>query len=123
MVIAVTNAAPHERLDLFEKTGAGVWEIDSKDGWVSLPELLKKLGEKDITSVLCEGGGILATSLLAEKLVDKIIFTVAPKILGSGKNAVGDIGIRELDDTVILKECEIEVIDNDIHISGYPEYK
>lgn len=122
VVIAVTDAAPKERLDLFKKSGAGIWIIDSKDGRISLAALLKKLGEKDITSVLCEGGGILATSLLAEKLVDKIIFTFAPKILGSGKNAVGGIGIGDIDNSINLKDTEVVAVGDDIIITGYPEY-
>ena len=88
-----------------------------------ISEVLEKLGERDIISLLCEGGGELAASLLRERLVDKAIFTVAPKILGSGYDAIKDLDIKSLDDAICLKDIEYKTIGEDIIINGYPDYK
>ena len=51
------------------------------DGRVDLEALLRYLGERGIASVLVEGGAILSTTLLRRRLVDKVLFFVAPKLL------------------------------------------
>lgn len=123
VIIATTDNAEKARLAACEKRGIVVWKLDSVDGRVSLANLLKKLGEREITCILCEGGGTLAGSLLKERHVDKVIFAIAPKILGSGKHAVDDIGIETLDAAIGLKERKIEVFGDDVLMSGYPEYR
>ena len=81
---------------------------------------MRTLGERNITSILCEGGGKIATALLRERLADKIIFAVAPKLLGRGIEALGDIGISGIENAIELGDVEIERIENDVIITGYP---
>lgn len=123
VVIAVTDNADKKNTDLFAEHNIEVWEFESVGSRVPLMEVLKKLGERNITNLLCEGGGTLAASLINEKLVDKVIFTVAPKILGSGYNALNGLNIESLDDALCLKDIEVETIGDDIIIIGYPAYK
>ena len=42
------------------------------------------------------------TSFLKEKLADRLIVILAPKIVGEGLNAVGDLDIRNMDDALRL---------------------
>ena len=49
-------------------------------------KILQKLGEKKITSLFIEGGEKTISSFLKEKLVDKLIIYIAPKIFGEGKS-------------------------------------
>ncbi len=58
---------------------------------VNLKELMKHLGKMGINHVLCEGGPDLAGGLVEEKLVNEILFFIAPKVAG-GKGAPGPIG-------------------------------
>ena len=122
VIIAATDTADTARLTFFEKHGIEVWTLEAKDGKVSLLHLLQKLGKRNITSVFCEGGSLLATSLLKERLVDKMIFTIAPKILGSGIPAVRDLNIGGLDNAITLKDREIDLTGEDIIVIGYPVY-
>ena len=122
VVIATTNKADEKKRSLFSQRCIEVLKFDSKNGHVPLYEVLIKLGEKNITSLLCEGGSILASSLLKEKLIDKIIFTIAPKILGGGYDAVKGLDIKSLDEAIRLKDIEVETINDDVVITGYPEY-
>jgi len=92
-----------------------------KNKKVNLRQLLKNLGKKQVTSILCEGGGTLAWSLLHENLVDKVLFFVSPKIIG-GKNAITSVegaGISNLDDAIKLKDISINKIGDDVLIEGY----
>ena len=82
--------------------------------------MLGELGRRDITSVIVEGGSGLAGSLFDERLVDKVTFFVAPKIMGGeGLAAVGGMG-RELSDAIRLKDLEIRRHGEDLEITGYP---
>ena len=44
--------------------------------------MLERLGELGINSVMVEGGARIITSFLAERLVDHIVLTVAPRLVG-----------------------------------------
>jgi len=120
-IVATCDNVDEKSRVTIENTGAEVWRFPAESGRVPLKSLLEKLGERDIMTVLCEGGAGIAASLLTERLADKVIFTIAPKMLGCGLNALkgfdpGGIGnALELDDTVI------EIIDGDIIVSGYPK--
>jgi diaminohydroxyphosphoribosylaminopyrimidine deaminase/5-amino-6-(5-phosphoribosylamino)uracil reductase len=52
------------------------------DGQLMLKQALQKIAEEGINTVLCEGGGKLAGSLLREGLVDEVYWVVAPVVLG-----------------------------------------
>jgi 3,4-dihydroxy 2-butanone 4-phosphate synthase/GTP cyclohydrolase II len=51
-------------------------------GHVNLTALLEQLGTLGIRSVMVEGGARIITSFLAERLVDHIVLTVAPRLVG-----------------------------------------
>lgn len=53
--------------------------------------LLQSLGKQQIVSLLVEGGGTLASSLLKQGVIQKIEFHIAPKILG-GKDSRSVVG-------------------------------
>jgi len=78
--------------------------IDEKsNGVLDLKKLLAELGKRQISSVLVEGGAGIITSFVKEGLFDRIIVITAPKILGRGIEAVGDLGISRMDDSVALE--------------------
>ena len=82
--IVVTS--PREAARLGELLGdkAEVAPVRQGPGGLDLEEVFCALGERGVDSVLCEGGGILAASLLAEGLVDRIYLFLAPLLIGSG---------------------------------------
>jgi hypothetical protein len=47
-------------------------------------DLLRRLREEGLGSVLCEGGGRFGSALLRSGAVDRLIHVVAPVVLGSG---------------------------------------
>jgi diaminohydroxyphosphoribosylaminopyrimidine deaminase/5-amino-6-(5-phosphoribosylamino)uracil reductase len=102
-LMATTPAADTARLAALRGMGVEV-AITAADasGQVDLPALMKMLGQRDITSVLVEGGAATITSFLREGLADRLVAIVAPKILGRGTNAVGELNIREIGKTIKL---------------------
>jgi len=122
VLVVSTEEAERALPALFENSGIEMVELPARDGRVELGALLDMLGKRDVTSVLCEGGASLATSLLRERLVDKVVFVTAPKILGGGLPSVGDIGIESIDRALKLRDSTVEIFGNDVFVSGYPDY-
>ncbi len=91
-------------------------------GFLNLAEVVSRLAEIRITSVLVEGGGQIFTSFIQQQLFDKISFFTAPIIIGAGIDSVNDLGIRDLKDSLHLEEVAIETIDHQTLVEGYRDY-
>lgn len=105
----------------FTRAGAELLELPSLDGQVDLRELLKALGERGITSVLVEGGGILLGSLFDGGFVDKVIAFIAPIIIGGkeARTAVAGRGVDKVVDSLRLDGVSVEGLDEDLMVCGY----
>jgi diaminohydroxyphosphoribosylaminopyrimidine deaminase / 5-amino-6-(5-phosphoribosylamino)uracil reductase len=122
-VLAVTDRAPMERREKTLSLGATVLILPSDlDGRVDLKTLLDELGTLGVGSVMVEGGATLITSFLRARLVDRLAVCVAPKILGVGIEAVGDLGIRDLSRSLTLADAAVEPYGVDLILSGRVEY-
>jgi len=124
-ILAATDAAPSERRAALEAMGATVLTI-ARDaaGGVALAPLLAALAARGVGSLMVEGGARLITSLLRARLVDRVAVCVAPKLLGSGIEAVGDLGIRDLDAAPRLTAVRVTPYGADLMIEGdlaYPD--
>ncbi len=97
-VIAVTSQADPGRVAELAAHGCRVWICTSDaQGRVDLADLMHRLGtEADAISVLIESGGELAANMLREKLVDRWLAWIAPKIVG-GRDAPGPVGMLSID--------------------------
>lgn len=115
-IVAVSERASRERVREILNTGAEV--VTAGEDRVDLKALLKILGEREITSVLIEGGGEVNFSFAREKLFDRIYAFVAPKILGGGlsKSAFGGDGFDKLSSAAVLENTEIEKLGEDLLI-------
>lgn len=120
-IIATTERATSERSANLEAAGAEVLVVPGDGTQVDLRKLMEILGEKQITSVLIEGGGLINGSALAAGIVDKVTWFMAPKIIG-GDGAPGPVrgsGIQRLQDAVELWDMSIEVLGEDLLVTGY----
>ena len=118
-IIATTSEAPSGKVAAFKNLGVEVVIIKKdKDGGVCLRNLLKELGKRDMISVMAEGGSKLITSLLKSNLVDKMIIPIAPKIIGDGLEAVGNLGIHKIKDAVTFSPCKTVRKGEDIIFEG-----
>jgi len=83
--------------------------------------LLAKLGERQITSILTEGGSSFNAHALEDGIVDKVMFFIAPKIIG-GKDSfpvVGGNTFRRLEEAHTIKDATVKKLGEDILIEGY----
>ena len=120
-IICVTNKAPKGKIKTLEKKTEVLVVKADKKGYCDWHDLLKKLGQKNFTSVLVEGGGRVGASAFEAKVIDKVYFFVAPKLIG-GKEAPTPIdgkGIARIKSVVDLKQVEIERLGNNVLVSGY----
>ena len=125
-LVATTQAAPLSRMRRLAAANVEVAMI-AKDarGHVSLRGLMKELARRGVVSLLLEGGSTLNASALKEGVVDRLLFFLAPKIIG-GQRAPGVIGgdgtlrIKNAEPVEILK---VERIGPDILIEGVPGIK
>lgn len=81
---------------------------------------MRELSRRGIQNVLVEGGGELVASLFTHKLVDKIFFFVAPKIIG-GRDAVTSVegrGIRRMHDALRLDKVKLKRVAGDILVEA-----
>jgi diaminohydroxyphosphoribosylaminopyrimidine deaminase/5-amino-6-(5-phosphoribosylamino)uracil reductase len=79
-------------------------------------EALKQLDEREIRHVWLEGGPTVAAAFLGAGLVDEIVAYLAPAMLGAGTAALGDLGIRTMDQALRLIPHEVTTIGPDIRI-------
>lgn len=88
---------------------------------VDLPLLMKDLGREGIISLLVEGGASLNSYCLESGIVDKVMFFIAPKIMG-GRDSFGAVGgatFRRLAEAHRIGDTKIRRIGEDILIEGY----
>ncbi len=76
--------------------------------------ILKEVYKRDIYSVYIEGGSSILTQALKTKSYQRISAYIAPKLLGSGVSAIGDLEILEMDNALLLKNSEWKVLEKDI---------
>jgi diaminohydroxyphosphoribosylaminopyrimidine deaminase/5-amino-6-(5-phosphoribosylamino)uracil reductase len=72
---------------------------------------LKDLVARNRQHVLLEGGPRLAAAFLAARLVDEVVAYVAPMLLGSGRTAIGDLGITTVADALHLPVTDVRVLE------------
>jgi riboflavin-specific deaminase-like protein len=122
-VLAVTERASEERCEEALSRGATVLKVPADAaGRVDLRALLTELYALGVRSVMVEGGASLITSFLHARLVDRLAVCIAPKILGRGIEAVGDLGISDLSDSLILVDTSVTPYGVDLVLDSRVEY-
>jgi len=116
LVITTTLAAPN-KISSFKKAGIDVTVYPSI---FNLKTLLKDLYKKGINSVMIESGGIFGTAFIREKLVNKCLFFIAPKLIGAdGVPAVRNLGISRVAKASMLRNVSHTLFGEDVLIEGY----
>lgn len=109
-IIATSKNLDKNKKEKLEKIGVVLLELPTKNNFLDIRKLLKELGKIGISSVLVEGGETVAQSFLREKLVNKIIFFYAPKIIGTSKN---------MKNVFIVKKLSVKKFKDDFLFEGY----
>lgn len=99
---------------------ATILEVKEKAGQINLKDCLKKLLKMGIFNILVEGGGTLNGSLFDEELIDKVMFFVAPKIIG-GKDAISSVmgqGVALIERSVKVSGLKVRRLGDDFLFEG-----
>jgi diaminohydroxyphosphoribosylaminopyrimidine deaminase/5-amino-6-(5-phosphoribosylamino)uracil reductase len=119
--VATTGQAPPDTIRALQDRGVEVLVLPAEAGRVSLPALLQHLGERQVQSLLVEGGAETLGAFFDQRLVQQFNFFYAPKILGGVKApaAVGGQGVTHLGEAHIARHLSIRRLGVDLLISGY----
>ena len=98
-----------------------VLKLPSGPGGVDMLCLMQELGRREITSVLIEGGGTTLASAFEAGIVDKVMFFIAPKIIGGRRavSAVEGVGAERMKDVLTLRDMTATPVGRDILIEAY----
>ncbi len=111
---AKTNTA-----NALKNMGCHIIAIKEENGILQLTDALKTLyKEHAIYRILCEGGGMLAETLLAQNLAKELIYYICPKIFAGEKGVKSFYGAKHesLNDSYTLELMDTKILDNDIQL-------
>lgn len=118
-LIATTQHASSVRRREFQLAGAEVAIVTAnRDGRVDVHALVDALARRGVASLLVEGGAGIITAMLRARLADRLVVCIAPRILGQGIEAVGDLGIERLGDAMELRAMTLTRCGDDFVLDG-----
>ncbi|GGD03913.1 riboflavin biosynthesis protein RibD [Thalassobacillus devorans] len=120
-IITSSRVSPHQ-LKAYRSKGH-VEVISLKSPAIKIAEVLSYLGEKEVTSLLVEGGGTIADAFVRAGKINELITYIAPKLLG-GKNALTPVegkGFEQLKQALDLRIQSTEMVGEDIKLTAIPK--
>jgi diaminohydroxyphosphoribosylaminopyrimidine deaminase/5-amino-6-(5-phosphoribosylamino)uracil reductase len=120
-IVATTEMASQDKIERLQKKGVRILISDSKSGRVDLKSILLKLGEMGMMSLLLEGGSQLSGSFLDQRLIDKFLLFLSPKLIGDPEapGIFGGLGVAHLTEAIPLRDLKVRKIGDDILVEGY----
>lgn len=102
----------------YEEKSVNLLRVGETDGHIDLKELMAKLGDAQVDSILLEGGSQIAYSALKAGIVNKVQAYIAPKIFGGrdSPTPVGGIGAGSPAEGFMLKNPILDRFGSDIMI-------
>ena len=113
--------APEARVRELRALGAEVIVLDGGERRVELRPVVERLFALGIMSVLIEGGSEIAASSLEAGIVDKLVFFIAPLLIG-GRDAppvIGGRGVGPLAQAARLSGVRWDTVGEDLMVEGY----
>lgn len=111
------------RADRLKEAGAEIVALPLSNGKLEIKSLLRSMYDKQIQSVLVEGGRITAGMFMQAHAVDKITAYISPRIIG-GRKATSPLiydGVATVNLGPFLKDVVFKQFDSDIYLDGYVE--
>jgi diaminohydroxyphosphoribosylaminopyrimidine deaminase/5-amino-6-(5-phosphoribosylamino)uracil reductase len=120
-LVATTDLAPAARRAEWEARGAEILVLErDADGGVSLPALVAALGKRDIQGVLLEGGPTLAWSAIRDGVVDRVVWYLAPVLVGGtgAPGALGGAGFAPIAEALRLELASVGRLGDDLRLEA-----
>jgi riboflavin-specific deaminase-like protein len=117
-VVITTDPSSEERRAALRARAVGVHVVEASSRGVDLTSALRTLRGLGVGSLLVEGGARVITSFFAEKLVDRLVVGIAPTIMGAGIDAVGDLGVARVAESVRLTNWTVHQVGGDLLVAA-----
>jgi 3,4-dihydroxy 2-butanone 4-phosphate synthase/GTP cyclohydrolase II len=123
VIVAAGERADRERQKALEAVGVRVIRLPTdNEGALRLSHLVRKLGQLGMNTVMVEGGARIITGFFSERLVDEIILTISPVVIG-GLRAVHRMQPSNSGCFPRLRQLRFEQINEDIVLWGEPVWE
>jgi GTP cyclohydrolase II len=120
-IVLTTERSHPDRRATMREGGVTVEVVREGPDGIDLHDGLGRLRASGVRSLLVEGGARVITSVLRERLVDRVVIAVAPLLLGKGIEAVGDLGTSSVADGLRLVNRTVHQAGPDLLIAGDPD--
>jgi diaminohydroxyphosphoribosylaminopyrimidine deaminase/5-amino-6-(5-phosphoribosylamino)uracil reductase len=115
--LVATVSRDSKRIDALRELGATVVVLPGSGGRLSLRRLLRELARRGVQSVLLEGGATLAATALKEKVVHRLLWFFAPKLIGGdGVPMLGPLGVTRLGGAPEVRLLSVHRLGEDVAI-------
>jgi len=114
LIDIVTPGADEAKKDALRDAGVRIVEVDPGAGGVGLKKALEQLAVEGFTRILAEGGSELASSLVADDLVDEVILFRADVVVGpDGVRALGGYALSAIERSPRYRQVEAGMVGKD----------
>jgi GTP cyclohydrolase II len=117
-LVITTERADPIKLRLLRERYIGVRVVESGPRGIDMRNALRLLNDIGVRTLIVEGGAGVITSMLAERVADRVVVAVAPLFLGTGTEAVGNLDVRYVTDGIGLRNRSVHIAGNDVIIAG-----
>ena len=114
LVVVCGPGADPDRTRALERAGVELIAIAGRDPAEQVEAALGELGRRGITSLLLEGGPVLAASFAAAGQIDQLDLFVAPLLLGGGRPPLEGEGVARIADATRALALESERCGDDV---------
>ena len=120
--ILITADSSPSALAPFTARGVEIWTFQAPAGRIDLRQPLAAAGQQGMTSIMIEGGSELAAAALRDRVVDQVMFFVAPRLLGQGVASIGDLDIARVEDAINLEDLRTRRLGRDLLYTAEVRY-
>ena len=105
---------------VYQAAGCRVLLLPQREGRLDLQQLMEKLGQEQVDSILLEGGGTLNWSALESGIVCKLQAYIAPKLFGgaTAKTPLAGHGVASPQEAFCLQDCMLTKLGEDFLVEG-----
>jgi len=121
ILVFTSKEAPARKREELVRKGVEVIGLPGSTRGLRLKEVLARLGERGVTSLLVEGGSRLLTAMLEGRHADKLFLTFSPRLIG-GERAPSFFegrGIELVRESLEIRRLSIIRIGKEIVLEGY----
>jgi GTP cyclohydrolase II len=117
-LVLTTSSSSEDRRAVLRGRAVSVHVVDAGPRGVDLASALETLRALGVGSLLVEGGARVITSFFAEKLVDRLVVGIAPTIMGTGIEAVGDLRVASVRESIRLTNRSVHQAGGDLLVAA-----